>query len=68
MSRPKKRLTSRATSTRALSWMSVRRPLRCSAWTRSSVQVLPPATFVNGQPPRPATDDSKYFTPARSAA
>jgi hypothetical protein len=47
---------------------SSRCPIRCSMCTKSSVQTLPPAIFVNGQPPNPATDVSTCVTPVRSAA
>ena len=42
---------------------SVRFPSRCRVWTRSSVATLPAATFVKGQPPRPAKEDSSETAP-----
>ena len=47
---------------------SRRSPILWNMWTRSSVHAFPPAIFVNGHPPRPATLDSNDRTPARSAA
>ena len=47
---------------------SRRSPIFCSRCTKSSVHTFPPATFVNGQPPNPATEVSTCVTPACIAA
>ena len=56
--RPKNAAASLATPATAATSTPVVAPMRCSRCARSSVQTLPAATAVNGQPPRPPNADS----------